>query len=59
MRADQPQGTARDRCADGTGKALREIYPPDGAADATLNRLIDQLGQVPWPKSEGESDARH
>lgn len=47
-----------------TGDSLAKAYPPDHAADETLDQLIAQLGQVPWPRApanhgEGGNDARH
>lgn len=52
MRAGDAQGTANDRIGKSTGDALAKAYPPDRAADDQIDRLIEQLGQVPWAKKE-------
>jgi hypothetical protein len=48
--AGEPQRGSREPRGT-TGKALASVYAPDRAADETLDRLIEQLGQVPWPKA--------
>lgn len=41
----------RDPAATGIGQALKEIYPPDAAADAAFDALLARLG--------GEKAAKH
>lgn len=44
--------------ARGTGAALQKIYPPDAAADADLDRLIERLEAVPSTKKGGKDGTR-
>ena len=46
------QGSASDRIGKTTGDMLAKVYQPDRAADDTLDRLIDQLDQVPWARRQ-------
>lgn len=45
--------TAQERSGRGTGQALRQIFPPDMAANDVLGRLIEQIDRLPWPRSSG------
>lgn len=47
--------------AEGVGRALREIYPPDGAADAQFERLLNRLTDTPSGDAgmRGKSHAGH
>lgn len=48
----EARGNVSERIGQSTGEALAKVYQPDRAADDQLDRLIDQLGQVPWSSSK-------
>jgi hypothetical protein len=50
--AGEPQRTLKQR-SDTTGSVLARVYAPDRAADEAIDILIEQLGKVPWARSDG------
>lgn len=52
---------AQAHARQGNGAALNRAFPPDRAADADMDRLIQQLDGLPWPSpaNKGTPDARH
>ena len=46
-RRESPQ----ERTGRGINQAMQQAFQPDQAAEDVLSRLIEQIDQLPWPRT--------